>query len=76
MSEAVPDKETAIELATAYADSDCLGQFGEVIDVEDRDTTWVVEFQTHTFTERYRHRIELTKSVGNVISHDRSSRLE
>jgi len=76
MSDAVPDSETAIELATQYAESDCVGQFGEITDVEDRDATWVVEFRTHTFADRYSHRIEVTKSVGNVITHDRSSRLE
>lgn len=76
MDEDVPDRETAIELVEEYADSECVGQFGDVTDVEERETEWRVEFRTHTPSDTHTHRVRITKSVGNVVSHDRSSRFE
>lgn len=74
MSDEVPNREVATEIAKEYADSECIGELGEVTDTEERDTEWVVEFQTHTFSDSYSHRVRITKSAGNVISHDRSTR--
>lgn len=76
MSEDVPDQEAAIELAKEYADSECVGQFGDVTEVEERETEWRIEFETHTLSDTHTHRVRITKSVGNVISHDRPSRFE
>lgn len=76
MSDDVPDQETAIELAKEYADSECVGQFGDVTDVEERNTEWRIEFETHTLSDTHTHRVRIIKSVGNVISHDRTSRFE
>jgi hypothetical protein len=76
MGDDVPDRETAIELAKEYAESECVGQIGDSIDVEERDMTWIVKFQMYTYSEKTTHRVKITKSVGNVISHDRSSRFE
>lgn len=76
MSEDVSDQEAAIKLARGYADRECVGQFGDVTDVEETDTEWHIEFQTHTLSDTYTYRVRITKSVGNVISYDRSSRFE
>lgn len=76
MNEDVPDKDTAIDIAEDFANDESIGQFGEVTDVEETETEWQVEFQTSTFSETYTHRIRITKSVGNVIAHDRSSRFD
>lgn len=76
MSEEVPDQDTATELAEEYADSECIGQFGEITEVDEHDTKWTIEFQTHTLSDSYTHRVQITKSVANVISHDRSSRFD
>lgn len=76
MSEDVPDQEAAIELAKEYADSECIGQLGDVTEVEERETEWRIEFETHTLSDTHTHRVRITKSVGNVISHDRQSRFE
>lgn len=76
MSDDVSDAQAAIEIAEAYADHECVGQFGEGTMTEERDTEWLIEFQTHTLSDTYTHRVRITKSVGNVIAHDRSSRFE
>lgn len=76
MSDDVPDEQTAIEIAETYADSECIGQLGDITDIGERDTEWLVEFETHTLSDTYTHRVRIPKSVGNVISHDRSSRFE
>lgn len=76
MNEDVSDRDAAITLAERYADDDCIGQFDKVTEVEERELKWLIEFQTHTFSDTYTHRVRITKSVGNVISHDRSSRFE
>lgn len=71
MSEDVPDADAAIEIAEEYADAECVGQPGDVVEVEERESEWVVEIRTHTYSDAYRHRIRITRSVGNVIGHDR-----
>lgn len=71
MHDDVPDPETAREIADEYADTECVGELGDIVDVEERDSEWIVEFRTHTFSDAYTHRIQITKSVGNVITHDR-----
>ena len=76
MSNDVPDEQTARELANTYADSECVGQLGDITDIEEYDTEWLVEFETHTLSDTYTHRVQITKSVGNVLSHDRSSRFD
>lgn len=72
MSDDIQDAETAIDVATEYADAECVGELGEVIDARREENVWVVEFRTHTFSDAYEHRVRITASVGNVISHDRS----
>lgn len=76
MGDEIQDSETAVEIAEEYADTECVGEFGEIITTEEEDTEWVVEFQTHTFSDVYTHTIRITKSVGNVVSHDRTSRFD
>lgn len=73
MGDEVPDADTATEFAEDYADEECVGQLGDVVEVADRDSMWVVEFRTHTFSDVYTHRIAITKSVGNVVNHERSN---
>lgn len=73
MNEDVPNRETAIEIAATYAERECVGTFGDVTETEEEDAEWIVEFQTHTFSDAYTHRIRISKSVGNVLSHDRTS---
>lgn len=73
MGDDVPDAEEATGIAEVYADEECIGQFGDVVEVADRDSRWVVEFRTHTFSDTYTHRITITKSVGNVANHERSN---
>lgn len=72
MSDDVPDRETAIGIAEEYADDECVGQFGDVETIEERESEWMVEFRTHTFSDTHTRRLRITKSVGNVIDHDRS----
>lgn len=73
MTDRVQDADTAEAIAENYASQECVGTFGEVIDVTRDDSTWIVEFRTHTFSEEYVHRIEITDTVGNVITHDRKA---
>ena len=73
--EEIDDADTAITVARDYATDDCIGEFGEVMDVRQENDSWVVEFRTHTFSDRYEHRIRIAP-VGNVISHERKSQLE
>lgn len=72
MESQVQTAESAEAIAETYADEECVGTLGEVIDVTREDDLWVVEFRTHTFSKAYIHRIEITSSVGNVISHERN----
>lgn len=71
----VRDRETAVELAKDYADEECVGQFGETVDVRREDSSWVVEFKTHTYSDEYVHRLKIT-STGNVYAHERSNRFD
>lgn len=73
MKDEVPDEQTAKEIATEYAKNECIGTLGEVIEIESQNSDWIVEFRTHTFSDEYDHRVRITKSVGNVIAHDRLS---
>ncbi|WP_226013528.1 hypothetical protein [Halomicrobium salinisoli] len=73
MGDDVPDAEAATEIAEAYADEECIGQLGDVVAVEDRESEWLVEFRTHTFTDAYTHTVRITKAVGNVVGHERST---
>ena len=72
MNADVSNSEKAIEIAEAYADDECVGQLGDIVDVEERENEWIVEFRTHTYADAYTHRLRITKNVGNVISHERS----
>jgi len=69
------DKEDAIEIAQDYADDECVGQFGDILNASKEDSTWNVEFRTHTYGDSYDHRVTITATVGNVISHERGNRL-
>lgn len=68
-------KETAKEVAREYAEKECVGQFGEVIEVEQENSYWVIEFRTHTYSDEYRHEVRINQ-VGNVFSHERNSRFD
>lgn len=70
------DEETAIEIAETYADEGCVGELGEILAVTSSDANWIVEFRTHTYDDFYDHRVVITKTVGNIISHDRSDRFD
>lgn len=70
------DKETAIEIATDYADEECVGQLGDILETHKEDDDWIVEFRTHTYADSYDHRVRITATVGNVISHERGNRLD
>lgn len=71
MGNEVQNVETAEDVAESYADEECLGTLGEVVDVTRNDDVWIVEFRTHTISDRFTHEIEITDRVGNIISHDR-----
>lgn len=71
----IENTETAEEVAREYADEDCVGELGEILDVRRDDTDWVVEFRTHTFSDSYEHRV-LISPVGNLYSHERVDRLD
>lgn len=71
MRDEVRDGEQASALAREYADDDCVGELGEVLDVRREDGVWIVEFRTHTFADQFDHRVRITAAVGNVISHER-----
>lgn len=74
MSNKVQDAETAVEIAEEYADEECIGELGDVIDTISENNVWIIMFRTHTFSDAYVHRVRITKSVGNIISHDRKDR--
>lgn len=74
MGREVPDADAARDIAEPYAAEECVGTLGEVREVTREDDVWVVEFETHTFSDVFRHRIRITGSVGNVISHEREKR--
>lgn len=70
------DRDTAIEIAKNYADNECVGELGEVLNTEKEDSLWIVDFRTYTFSDSYDHRVKITVSVGNLISHERKDRLD
>jgi hypothetical protein len=67
----IEDPDTAIEIARDYADEECIGEVGEVVDARRENNNWIVEFRTHTFSDAYKHRVQLS-AIGNVFSHDRT----
>mgnify|MGYP005852717017 CR=1 FL=1 len=69
-------KDTAIEIASDYADEECVGQLGEILDAYQEDSTWIVEFRTHTYADSYDHRVKITSTVGNIVSHERLSKFD
>lgn len=75
MKGTVEDAETAEEVARDFADENCVGELGDVLDVRRTEDCWIVEFRTHTFSDKYEHRIKIA-TVGNVFSHDRKYRLD
>lgn len=78
MNGEIVEREQAIASAKEFADEDdrCVGEFGEVLDVTLENGIWTVTFRTHTYAEEYRHEIQVTSSVGNVISYERESRFD
>ncbi|MFB6140818.1 MAG: hypothetical protein ABEJ26_10335 [Halosimplex sp.] len=66
----VRDEATAVDVAREYADEECVGQFGDVLAVDESDGVWTVELTTHTFSAEYTHRLKLT-AAGNVFAHER-----
>lgn len=64
------DREGAVGAAREYATEECVGRFGEVIDVERDDEDWSVRFRTHTYADEYTHRVRINR-VGNVFTHER-----
>jgi hypothetical protein len=72
----VPDERSARAVAEAYADTECVGQFGAVTDVGKRNGEWEVVFETHTTSEAYTHRVRISERAGTVIGHERSSRFD
>ncbi|WP_336000356.1 hypothetical protein [Halorientalis halophila] len=73
MEGTVSEAETATELAEAYADEHCVGELGDVLDVERAEGVWVVEFRTHTYADAYDHRVRIT-TEGDVFGHERLDR--
>lgn len=71
MAGEIEDADRAIEVVRNYADDECVGEFGEVLDARQENNNWTVEFRTHTFSDRYKHRVQLSP-IGNVFSHDRT----
>lgn len=67
----IADETDAIDVATTYADEECVGEPGDVLTVESEDSVWIVAFRTHTYADVYRHRIRLNR-VGNVFAHERA----
>jgi hypothetical protein len=66
----ITDTDTAVEIARDYSDDECVGEFGEVLEARRENNDWIVEFRTHTFSDTYKHRVQLSP-IGNVFSHDR-----
>lgn len=71
----VQDADEAKAIALDYADEECVGEPGDVLDVTREDSDWIVEFRTHTFSDAYEHRVRISR-VGNLFSHERATRLE
>lgn len=66
----IVERDGAVEAAREYAAGECVGQFGEVLDVERDGDDWSVRFRTHTYGDEYCHRVRINR-VGNVFSHER-----
>lgn len=45
------DKEEATKIAKAYADEECVGGLGEVLDAHEAASNWIVDVRTHTFSD-------------------------
>lgn len=71
----VQTTDDAIEMAREYADGECIGELGEILDVRSAEHDWIVEFRTHTFDDEYDHRVRISR-VGNVFKHERGDCLE
>lgn len=71
----VHSEELAREVAREYADEECVGELGDVTDVTRDESSWILQFRTHTFSDEYHHEIRLN-DVGNVFVHERDSRFE
>jgi hypothetical protein len=71
MAGEIEDADRAIEVVRDYADDECVGELGEVLDGTQENNSWIVEFRTHMFSDTYKHRVQLS-SIGNVFSHDRT----
>lgn len=71
MANAAEDAETAIELAREYADEECLGELGDVLDATEDGGLWVVRFLTHALAATYEHQVRVT-STGIVVGHERT----
>ena len=67
----ITDADTAVEIAKDYADEECVGELGEVLDASRENNNWSVEFRTPTFSDTYKHHVQLSP-IGNVFSHDRT----
>lgn len=72
MGSEVQSPKTARAIAESYAEEECVGTLGEVENVAHEGSSWIVELRTHTLSEEYLHRIEITEAVGNIIGHDRT----
>lgn len=70
------DEHTAKEIAKEYADEECVGEFGEVLDTRKKEGIWIVDCRTYTFSDSYDHRVRIAVATGNVISHERKDRLD
>lgn len=70
----IQTEEEAVDVATDYADEECVGELGEILSVEEDDACWIVEFRTHTFGDEYHHRVRMNQ-VGNVFAHERGDRV-
>jgi hypothetical protein len=62
MAGEIEDADRAIEVVKNYADDECVGEFGEVLDARQENNNWTVEFRTHTFSDRYKHRVQLSST--------------
>lgn len=68
----VREAETAKDVARDYAEDECVGQFGAVTDVRREESSWVVEFRTHTYADECGHYVRINQ-VGTVYAHERDS---
>ncbi|UOO96771.1 hypothetical protein MUK72_14580 (plasmid) [Halococcus dombrowskii] len=71
MGDEITDTDTAVEIAKDYADDECVGELGEILDARRENNDWIIEFRTHTFSDTYKHRVQMSP-IGNVFSHDRT----